>query len=252
MKKIALYGGSFNPPPTAHRDIGPLLLEQLPIDEVWYLVTPQNPFKSTEGMAPFADRLAMTKLNLVDDPRLIVTDIEARYAKEKGNSFLITAETLRNLTRDFPDCQFIWVMGADNLGSFHTWGDANYIAENFPIVVIPRKDYTERALQSVTAQKLQQLAPDKTAAGAMLPGLYLLKTDGFDTAATQCRDEIAHGQVPKAMRPCCHHIRQVTPHLYTGEYKPCLTTQALTPPSALSILIWPMLCSRFTTANLCL
>jgi nicotinate-nucleotide adenylyltransferase len=201
MKKVALYGGSFNPSTSAHRKIGLDILDQLPVDEVWYLVSPQNPFKSTEGMASFKDRLAMARINLAGHPRLIVQDIETAYLKELSATSIQTADTLRMLTRDFPDHHFVWVMGADNLQSFHTWGDADYIAAHFPLIVIPRKGHTEEALRSITAQKLPRLTPHKAPAQSMNRGLYVLATDENDIAASKCKSELALGKAPQAMRP---------------------------------------------------
>lgn len=200
MKRIALYGGSFNPPTIAHRNIGLALLAQLPVDEVWYLVSPQNPFKSTVGMAPFDERVTMARLNVADNPRLVVQDIEAAYLAETNASEMQTADTLRLLQRDFPDHQFIWAMGADNLHHFHLWDDADFITDNFPIVIIPRKNYTDGALQSVTARKLALAASEITGSRAVPGELYLLKIKETAIAATKCRKGLAEGRAPRALR----------------------------------------------------
>jgi len=202
MKKfVALYGGSFNPSTDAHRDIGLHLLKKLRPDEVWYLVSPQNPFKPKEGMAPFHHRIAMAKLNVEDHPQLVVQDIEAKYALAKPDGVIETAETLRNLTRDFPNYRFVWTMGADNFAEFHGWGDAQYIRDHFPVIIIPRPPHTEDTLAvSESATLISRL---KNASDTRFNnGWYYM--DDFPLShrmATHWREELAQGKTPDAMRP---------------------------------------------------
>jgi nicotinate-nucleotide adenylyltransferase len=128
-----------------------------------------------------------------------VQDIEAKYARATSDGVIETADTLRCLTRDFPDYRFIWTMGADNFVTFHTWGHSQYILDNFPISVMPRQGYNEEALNSISASRLPRL--DKAADMKWSNGWYMLDGEGSDIAATHCRKELEAGQVPKCMRP---------------------------------------------------
>ena len=176
-----------------------MLLAQLPVDSVWYLVSPQNPHKPKNGMASFEDRVAMAKLNLEGHSKLIVQDIEAKYALATTTGVIETADTLRRLARDFPDHRFIWTMGADNFVTFHTWGNSQYILDNFPIAVAPRLGHTENALNSHSASLLPHL--DQASDMRWSNGWYMLKGEGNGIIATNCREELEAGQMPKFMRP---------------------------------------------------
>ncbi len=211
---VALYGGSFNPSTEAHRTIGLSILNQLPVNEVWYLVSPQNPFKSKEGMASFKHRVAMAKLNVESHDRLIVQTIENEYVRTKPSGFIETADTLRNLVRDFKDHRFIWTMGADNFVTFHTWGaGASYIYENHLVAVIPRQGYTQAALKSPSAKLIPRF--DASLRMASAKGWLLLNVAESDIAATQCRKELGEGKAPACMRPATAHYA-ITHSLYTA------------------------------------
>jgi nicotinate-nucleotide adenylyltransferase len=203
-KTTALYGGSFNPSTTAHRVIGTRLLEQFPVDKVWYLVSPQNPFKPFAGMAPFDERVAMARLNLAGQDRLIVQPIEAEYARSKPNGFIETAETLHLLRRDFPDMRFVWVMGADNFIHFHRWGaGVDTLCAHHPVIVIPRTGYTEQALKSPMASRLPRLSHASEIATST--GWHLMDIEDNNINATLCRSTLEMGSAPSCMRPGVAH-----------------------------------------------
>ena len=113
-RRIGLLGGSFNPAHRGHRHISLLALKLLALDEIWWLVSPQNPLKPALGMAPFAARLAAARC-VANHPRIKITDLEARL----GSRF--TAHTLAALRRRFPQTRFVWMMGADNLRQIPHW-----------------------------------------------------------------------------------------------------------------------------------
>ena len=75
-KRVGILGGSFNPAHEGHLHISELALDTLRLDEVWWLVSPQNPLKSTEGMAPFEDRLGQAKSVTAAEPRIVISDFE--------------------------------------------------------------------------------------------------------------------------------------------------------------------------------
>ena len=115
-RRIGLLGGSFNPAHAGHRYISTEALRRLDLDEVWWLVSPQNPLKSQSGMAPFSQRLSHAA-SVARHPRIRVSAIEA----EMGTRY--TADTLAMLVRRFPAARFVWLMGADNLMQIPKWRD---------------------------------------------------------------------------------------------------------------------------------
>jgi nicotinate-nucleotide adenylyltransferase len=129
--RIGLFGGTFDPPHQAHLGATLLALKRLKLDRVWWLVTPGNPLKNTRGLAPLLDRIAAAH-TLTRHPRIDITGLEAviktRY----------TYDTISWLRARCPGVRFVWIMGADNLRSFHRWQKWRKIAELVPIVVIDR------------------------------------------------------------------------------------------------------------------
>jgi nicotinate-nucleotide adenylyltransferase len=129
--RIGLFGGTFDPPHLAHLGAALLALKRLKLDRVWWLVTPGNPLKNTRGLAPLTARIAAAR-TLAHHPRIDITGLEAviktRY----------TYDTISWLVKRCPGVRFVWIMGADNLRSFHRWQKWRKIAELVPIVVIDR------------------------------------------------------------------------------------------------------------------
>lgn len=133
-RRIGLLGGSFNPAHGAHRAISLFARRALGLDEVWWLVSPGNPLKSEEDMAPLPARLARAREAARRAP-IRATAIEA----ELGTRY--TVDTLRALTRRYPRHRFIWLMGGDNLEQFGQWKSWRDIARIMPIAVIARPGY---------------------------------------------------------------------------------------------------------------
>ena len=139
MKRIGLLGGSFNPAHSGHRAISIAAIRALGLDEVWWLVSPGNPLKdAVKDMAPVAIRLASARAASRRAP-IRATDIETRL----GTRY--TVDTLRKLTRIYPNDRFIWLMGGDNLAQFHRWRDWRTLARTMPIAVIARPGYETQA-----------------------------------------------------------------------------------------------------------
>ncbi len=145
-RRVGLLGGSFNPAHAGHRHISLLALRLLGLDQVWWLVSPQNPLKQAKGMAPFAERLAQAA-QVARHPRIRVSGIEARF----GTRY--TVDTLTELRRRFPDTQFIWLMGADNLMQIRHWRHWTRIFSLMPIAVFDRPAYSGKALASLAAKR---------------------------------------------------------------------------------------------------
>src|SRR5262245_46805778 len=114
--RVGLLGGSFNPAHEGHLHISREALKRLGLDQVWWLVSPQNPLKPVKGMADLAKRLATARARANADRRVIVTDVEQRLGTRR------TFATLRLLKQRYPRIEFVWLMGADNLEQMPRWG----------------------------------------------------------------------------------------------------------------------------------
>lgn len=145
---IGLLGGSFNPAHDGHRYISEQALKRLRLDQVWWLVSPQNPLKAREGMASHAERMASARA-VARHPRIRVSDIESRLGVAH------TAEVLARLHRRYPRCRFVWLMGADNLATIHRWRNWRQIFMQVPIAVFARPSYDSRALAGLAATRFQ-------------------------------------------------------------------------------------------------
>ena len=160
--KIGLFGGTFDPPHRAHRSACLIAMRRLGLDRVWWLVTPGNPLKDTRGLSPLAERLAAARA-LAHHPRIDVTGLEA----EIGARY--TYDTLRYLTARCPGVRFVWIMGADNLRSFHRWQKWREIAALVPIAVIDRLGPSLYATAGVAGEALARFRLPEREASA-LPG----------------------------------------------------------------------------------
>lgn len=147
-KTVGLLGGSFNPAHDGHRYISLQALKLLGLDEVWWLVSPLNPLKKADDMASYERRLAMAK-ETARHPRIKVSDIESRI----GTHY--TIDTLTELKKLYPDTNFIWLMGADNLLQFHHWHRWREIMACVPIAVFDRKHFALKALHGLAARRFQ-------------------------------------------------------------------------------------------------
>lgn len=143
-ESIGLLGGSFDPPHGGHVHISKAALTRFRLDRVWWVVSPGNPLKS-RGPAPMALRLEAARA-MIRDPRIEVTDIEARL----GTRY--TADTVRRITGLFPETRFVWLMGADNLVQFHLWQDWEEILHAVPMGILARPGERLPARLSRTAR----------------------------------------------------------------------------------------------------
>jgi nicotinate-nucleotide adenylyltransferase len=156
----------------------------LELDELWWMVSPGNPLKPKAGMAPLPARLASAQ-RVARASRIKATAIE----RELGTRY--TVDTLKKLVRRYPNRQFIWLMGADNLAQFSQWRDWRGIARTMPIAVIARPGYDGTAIASPAMAWLGRFrrtaASLKTRRGWSAPALIPLRFDPDPRSATAIR-----------------------------------------------------------------
>lgn len=134
--RTALFGGTFNPLHNGHLAIARSVLEQGLADEVWILITPCNPWKKDQALLDDRMRYDMVAQAVKDMDGVCASDYEFKLDKPS-----YTANTLRRISADYPDREFILTIGADNWVKFHNWREADFILKNYPIIVYPRQGY---------------------------------------------------------------------------------------------------------------
>ena len=150
--KIGIYGGSFNPIHFGHTGLAQWVVNNTDLDEVWLMVSPNNPLKDASILADEQKRLAAAKETIGDGrlasgKRIIVSDFE--FTLPRPN---YTANTLRELQKQYPQHEFTLIIGEDNLEIFPKWREYTYLLENFRILVYPRKG-SEKSVE----QMMQEL-----------------------------------------------------------------------------------------------
>jgi len=183
-RRIGLLGGSFNPAHGGHRAVSLFALKRLGLDQVWWLVSPQNPLKSSRGMAPLSERLAEAKI-IAHHPRIIVTDLET-----KAGTYY-TVDILRMLKRRFPRTQFVWLMGADNLNQLPRWHRWQDIFRSVPVAVFRRPAYAAGRKKGKAAQRFDgawmPVSNSRKLTAQKLPAWLLLDNQLDQTSSTQIR-----------------------------------------------------------------
>lgn len=167
-------------------------MSHLGLDQLWLMVSPGNPLKPKHGMAPFAARLA-TAERLADGRRIIATGIE-RHLQTR-----YTADTMRQISRRFPNVKFVWLMGADNLRQLPLWRNWLRIIHAMPMLVVPRPGATRAALSSQAALRFKKgRLPARSGlclASAAAPSWILLPVREHPASATALRN-IIEGALP--------------------------------------------------------
>lgn len=136
-KRVALFFGSFNPIHIGHLALANYIAEFTTVDEVRFVVSPQNPFKQNMDLLDDTIRLEMVASAIAEYPKFSVTDIEFSMPKPS-----YTCDTLKALSAQEPDTEFILVMGADNIMSFGKWKNFQWIIDNYSLMVYPRPGYS--------------------------------------------------------------------------------------------------------------
>ena len=196
--RVGLLGGSFNPAHDGHRHISLLALKLLRLDQLWWLVSPQNPLKPEAGMAPVAERLAAAE-SVAHDPRIWVSDIERELETRH------TADTVKELKRRFPDAKLVWIMGADNLVQIPEWENWTAIFATVPVAIFDRPSYSSKALAGKAARHLDRWRVDESEARGLAdrtpPAWAFFHTPLHPASATRIRAPVpASGRGRKARR----------------------------------------------------
>lgn len=148
-QRVGLLGGSFNPPHAAHRLITHTALRRLQLDAIWWVVTPGNPLKSHSELLPLDERLELCRKMAMGDPRIKITAFESDLPSA------YTAATLSFLKLRYAGVQFVWLMGADNLATFHFWQQWRAIAGMMPIAVVDRPNWRLAGMASPASRFLR-------------------------------------------------------------------------------------------------
>ena len=178
-KKIGLYFGSFNPIHIGHLILANYLAEHSDLDEIWLVVTPQNPFKDKKSLLDNASRLEMVALSLKEYDKLKPCDIEFHLPQPN-----YTIDTLIHLEEKYPQHSFSLIMGEDNLKSFHKWKNYQVILSRYLIYVYPRLS-EGKVLDALQGHE----------------HIVYIKTPIIELSATAIREDIAQGRNVRPMLP---------------------------------------------------
>lgn len=151
--KVGLFFGTFNPIHIGHLIIANYLAEFSDLDEVWFVITPQSPFKQKKSMLSNHHRLAITNIAIEGYTKLKTSDIEFKLPQPN-----YTINTLLHIEEKFPNHQFCLIMGEDNLKGFHKWKNYEAILENYEVYVYPRISEGVTENQFLKHQKIHKVA----------------------------------------------------------------------------------------------
>ena len=147
-----MFGGSFNPAHSGHLYVALTALRRLKLDYVWWLASPGNPLKHASSAGDFAKRFASAQ-KIARHPRLIVSDLE----RQLGTRY--TLDTVKMLLHRFPQVQFVWLMGSDNLVQFARWHRWQQLAASVPIAVVRRPGSVLAQLSAPLARRIGVARP---------------------------------------------------------------------------------------------
>jgi len=170
FRKVGLFFGSFNPIHVGHLIIANTFVERTDMDEVWLVVSPQNPMKQQKSLLADYHRVEMVRRAVEDNDRLRVCDAELHLPVPS-----YTVLTLAHLGEHYRDKEFSLIMGGDNLASFHRWRNYEYILEHYPIYVYPRPGYDEGPLLNH-------------------PNVHLVDVPRMDISSSDIRERIRKGE----------------------------------------------------------
>lgn len=179
-KKIGLFFGSFNPIHIGHLILGNYILENSDMEELWFVVSPQNPFKDKKSLLKDHNRLDMVQLAIKNYPKMRASNVEFSLAVPS-----YTIDTLTYLNEKYPDYSFSLIMGEDNLVSLHKWKNYELLLKNHQIIVYPRIFGEEKK----DSDYLQH------------ENISLIKAPVIELSATEIRNMIKEGKNTRPMLP---------------------------------------------------
>ena len=169
--KVGLFFGSFNPIHVGHLIIANLAYQTTDLDQVWFIVSPQNPFKTSKNLAPEFDRLDMVRAAIHEEYHFQASDIEFSLPKPS-----YTYTTLTLLSEKYPHHSFKIIMGGDNLASFKRWRNSQEILMEYGLIVYPRPNTNPTNLDG---------------------NIQWIDAPQMDISATQIRKLVKEGKSPK-------------------------------------------------------
>lgn len=140
--RVGLFFGSFNPIHIGHLMLAQYMVNFADVDEVWLVVSPQNPFKQDVELADTQHRLNMARLAVGDNEKIKISEVELSLPKPS-----YTIDTLRALEKEYPESEFSIIMGADNLMGLNRWKEAETLLSRYRIIVYPRPGYEAKELE---------------------------------------------------------------------------------------------------------
>ena len=152
--KVGLYFGTFNPIHVGHLIIANHFAEYTDLDQIWCVVTPQNPFKAKQSILDNHQRLEMVYQATKDFSKIVPCDIEFNLTQPN-----YTVNTLAYLEEKYPDYNFALIMGEDNLISLPKWKNSEILIDRYPIYVYPRKLKSAKNISQIKGQKIKVQAP---------------------------------------------------------------------------------------------
>ena len=188
MRSIGIYGGSFNPVHFGHVGLAKWVIENTDLDELWLMVSPNNPLKPANLLAPEGERLAAVSKAVKDIPHVKASDFEFSLPRPS-----YTANTLRELQKAYPDADFTLIIGEDNIAIFDRWREYEFILANFRIFVYPRRENpSDDGLTAKRSNSPQNgLTTQWSNSVAVKEIRYLSGAPLFDISSTQIRNQQA-------------------------------------------------------------